>query len=182
MEEAYRGTARVLEMQVEEPCPTCKGKGCRTCGGAGAVLRPRRLEVKIPPGVTDGSRIRIAGKGQPGHGGAPPGDLYLIVSMKPHPTFKRIGDDLLVDIDIPLTDAMLGGEAQVPTLKGKLAMKIPPETQNGRSFRLARQGMPHLGDTTAGDMVARVNVVLPTNLSTPEKELFRQLRKIGPAS
>ncbi len=187
LEEAYSGSTRMFSLQANEPCTNCRGTGtvgnqrCPVCGGSGILRNVKRLEVRIPPGVTDGSRIRIARKGQPGQGGAPPGDLYLLVSLKPHPTFKRVGDDLHVEVEVPLTVAMLGGEIQVPTLKGRLALKIPPETQNGRSFRLARQGMPHLGDGTAGDMVATVKVILPTNLSSPERDLFRQLRQIRPA-
>jgi molecular chaperone DnaJ len=185
LEEAYQGTARTLNLQAEETCPTCKGTGlvqnavCGTCHGTGAVPRMKRLEVKIPPGVRTGSRVRIAGKGSPGYNGGPSGDLYLNVSVKPHRQFERRGDDLYVDVPVPLTIAVLGGEVQVPTMKGKLALKIPPETQNGRSFRLAGQGMPHLGNSSRGDMFARVNVVLPTKLSEKEKELFQQLSKLG---
>ena len=152
---------------------------CATCQGAGAVARRKRLEVKIPAGVRTGSRVRIAGKGQPGYGGAS-GNLYLVISVKPHRSLERRGDNLYVDVPVPLTIAMLGGEVQVPTLKGKLALKIPAETQNGRSFRLAGQGMPHLGSSGRGDLLARVNIVLPTKLSPKEKELFRQLNELRP--
>ena len=140
----------------------------------------KRLEVKIPPGVKDGSRVRLAGKGGEGSGGVKD-DLYLITSVKPHKLFERRGDDLYIGVSVPLSVAMLGGEVPVPTLKGKqLVLKIPPETQNGRSFRLKGQGMPHLGNSTRGDLVAKVNVVLPTNLTPPEKELFQQLGQLRP--
>jgi DnaJ-class molecular chaperone len=139
----------------------------------------KHLEVKIPPGVKDGSRVRLAGKGGAGSGGVK-GDLYLVTSVKSHRLFERRGDDLYVGVAVPLVVAMLGGEVQVPTLKGKLALKIPPETQNGRSFRLKGQGMPHLGDSVRGDLLAKVNVVLPTNLTPQERELFRQLGKLRP--
>jgi DnaJ-class molecular chaperone len=152
LEEAYRGTTRTLSF--------ADGK---------------RFEVKVPPGVRTGSRVRLAGKGA--HGG----DLYLVVSVKPHPTFERRGDDLYVGVSVPLVVAMLGGEVQVPTLKGKLSLKIPPETQNGRTFRLAGQGMPHLGNSSRGDLLAKVKVVLPTNLSAKEKELFKQLGELRPS-
>ena len=187
LEEAYSGTSRTISLQVEEPCTVCQGSGqiqnlpCSTCRGAGVVPRIKRLEVKIPPGVNNGSRVRIAGKGQPGYSGGASGDLYLVISVKPHPTFERHGDNLHVDIPVPLAVAVLGGEVQVPTPKGKLALKIPPETQNGRIFRLAGQGMPHLGKSSRGDLLAKVNVVLPTRLSEKEKELFRQLSMIRPA-
>ena len=181
LEEAYGGATRMLELQSEELCPTCRGKGCQTCGGAGAVLRPRRFEVKIPPGVKDGSRVRIAGKGGPGQMGAEAGDLYLIVSVRPDSLFQRTDDDLNVEVPVNLADAVLGGEAEVPTLEGKkLALKIPPETQNGKIFRLAGQGMPRLGNNTRGDLYAKVKVVLPTRLSPKEKELFQQLKGMRP--
>lgn len=155
LEEAYHGSARLIADEAG-----------------------RRLEVKIPPGVKDGSRIRMAGKGMAGLGGGPNGDLYLVVSVKSHPIFQRKDSDLHVEVPVPLTDAMLGGEVNVPTLKGKLALKIPPETQNGRVFRLAGQGMPRMGDTKKGDLFARVKVVLPTKLTEREKELFRQLKEL----
>lgn len=185
LEEAYHGTNRTLNLQIEEPCPACQGSGwmqngpCATCRGAGAVSRTKRLEVKIPAGVRTGSRVRIAGKGQPGSGGAS-GDLYLIVTVKPHRTFERHGDNLYEEVQVPLSTAVLGGEIQVPTLKGKLALKIPPETQNGRTFRLAGQGMPRLNGSGRGDLLAKVNVALPTRLSEKEKELFRQLKALRP--
>ena len=186
LEEAFSGTKRTLSLEAEEPCPSCQGTGriqnmpCSTCQGSGIVPRLKRLEVKIPPGVNTGSRVRIAGKGQPGYGGAN-GDLYLVITVKPHHLFERRGDDLYVEVPVPLTVAMLGGEVQVSTPKGKLALKIPPETQNGRAFRLVGQGMPHLSNSSRGDMVARVKIVLPTKLSREEKELFKRLKELRPA-
>jgi DnaJ-class molecular chaperone len=124
--------------------------------------------------------VRIAGQGGAGHGG-PAGDLYLVVTVKPHPNFERQDDDLLTTIQVPLTTAMLGGSVKVATLKGNaLELKIPPETQNGRIFKLAGQGMPRLGGSGRGDLLARVNVVLPANLSAAEKELFTRLRSMRP--
>jgi len=184
LEEAFNGTRRVMELQSEQACPTCQGMGrtktgvCQTCRGGGRVIKPRRLEVKIPAGVKEGSKVRIAGEGEQGAGGSP-GDLYLVIKVAPHPMFKREGDDLLVDVPVSLVSAVLGGEVQVPTLKGsKLALTIPPETQNGKIFKLARQGMPRLGDTNRGDMLARVVVVLPTNLNDKERSLFEQFRSM----
>ncbi|NQT05885.1 MAG: DnaJ domain-containing protein [Dehalococcoidia bacterium] len=184
LEEAFHGTTRTISLQSEEPCSACQGTGfiqnvpCSTCQGAGRVPRIKRLEVKIPAGVKTGSRVRIAGKGSPGYSGGAGGDLFLLVSVRAHRQFERRGDDLHVEVPVPLTIAVLGGEAQVPTMKGKLALKIPAETQNGRSFRLAGQGMPHLGNSSRGDLFARVNVVLPTKLSDREKELFKQLNEL----
>ena len=179
LEEAYRGATRMLETQVEEPCSSCRGEGCTTCGGSGAVIRPKRLEVKIPPGVRDGSRVRIAGKGGQGYAGGAAGDLYLVTSVKPDKRFRRTGDDLHVEVSVPLVDAILGSEVQVPTIGGKkLALKIPAETQNGKVFRLAKQGMPKLGGDAKGDLFVEVQVVLPTKLSKREKELFEELKAI----
>lgn len=188
LSEAYRGTSRVLNIQNEEPCSTCGGSGklvgavCHVCQGSGVIVRPRRLEVKIPPGVTDGSRVRVAREGRPGHGGAR-GDLYLVISIRPHERFSRRGDDLHTQVEVPLLDAVLGGEVAVSTLKGKAMLKIPPLTQNGRVFRLAGQGMPHLGSDAKGDLYARVEVILPADLSPEERELFEKLKKmhkVGP--
>ena len=186
LEEAYFGTKRLIQVQAEESCQLCAGTGiiqnrpCSGCAGLGKVVRLRQLEVKIPLGVKGGSRVRIAGEGGAGYAGGAKGDLYLVVSVRPHERFERKGDDLHVDAPVPLTTAVLGGEIEVPTLKGKLALKIPPETQNGRVFRLAEQGMPHLGNSARGDLFARVNVTLPTNLTSEEKELFEQLRALRP--
>ncbi len=186
LEEAYHGTTRTLSLEVEEPCSACKGTGriqnarCSVCRGVGAVSRLKRIEVKIPAGVKNGSRVRVAGKGGQGYAGGANGDLYLVTSVKPHRLFQRKGDDLDVEVAVPLTVAVLGGEVQVPTLKGKVALKIPHETQNGRVFRLSGQGMPHLGNSTRGALFAKVKVVLPTKLSERERELFKQLIELRP--
>ncbi len=186
LDEAFNGTSRILTLQNEEPCPTCGGTGrvrnavCSMCRGAGVVVRPKRLEVKIPPGVKDGSHVRVAGQGEPAYGGGTPGDLHLVTTVRPHPVFQRKEDDLYMEINVPLTVAVLGGEVEVPTLKGKVMLRIPSETQNGRVFRLAGQGMPHLGTSARGDLLVKANVMLPTNLSPEEKKLFEQLARLRP--
>lgn len=184
LEEAFRGAARRIGLQSEEACGTCGGSGqiagavCHVCQGAGAVLRPKRLEVKIPAGVRDGSRVRVAGEGRPGVGGGPRGDLYVVVRVRPHPKFERKGDDLSTEVGVPLEDAVLGGEVEVPTLSGsRVALKIPPLTQNGRVFRLSGLGMPRLEGKRKGDLYARTSVVLPEKLSDRERELFEKLRE-----
>ncbi len=185
LEEAYHGTTRMLEMSAQEPCPTCSGAGeiagavCHTCDGAGMVLRPRRLEVKIPAGVASGSKVRVAGEGQPGVGGGKKGDLLLVVSVRPHARFERRGDDLHEEIEVPLTTAVLGGEVEVPTMTARVMLKVPPLTQNGRVFKLAGLGMPRLGHTGRGDLHARVRVRLPERLSDDQKQLFEELSKAG---
>ncbi len=183
LEEAYAGTSRVLQLQSQEPCITCGGSGqvagavCHLCQGQGAVTRPKRLEVKIPAGARDGARVRIPGEGSAGAGG-PRGDLHVVVKVRPHPRFERKGDDLVTEVEVPLTDAVLGGEVAVETIAAKrIAIKVPPLTQNGRQIRLAGLGMPKLGARGNGDLYAKVRVVLPDALTDRERELFEQLRE-----
>ena len=154
--EAYKGTERVVEIARDN--------------GSG----PRRLSVKIPAGVRDGQRVRLAGQGLPGSGGGPSGDLYLRVRVKPHPFFTRDGDDLRAELPVALHEALLGGEVTVPTLKGRVTLRIPPETQNGRTIRLAGQGMPR-ATGGHGDLYVTVKVVLPTKLSEKEREMAKEL-------
>jgi len=185
--EALTGTQRVLQMEVPEACPTCNGRGllnnkvCPTCNGEGTVKRSKRLEVKIPPGVHTGSRVRVAGEGGLGTGGGPRGDLYLKVHVLHNSKFERKGDDVYTNVSTPLYTAILGGEVEVPTPKGtRLALKIPAETQNGKTFRLAGQGMPELKNPQKrGDLFAKIDVQLPTDLSEDEKERFRALERIN---
>jgi len=142
------------------------------------VSHTKRIQVKINAGVDNGSRIRVAGEGQPGIGGGPRGDLYLVISVKPDPTFERKGDDLYVDVDVDLVKLMLGGQVPVPIPDGrKLILTIPPETQNRRTFRLAGKGMPHLKAEGSGNLYARVQAVLPTHLTGEERSLFEKLAR-----
>jgi DnaJ-class molecular chaperone len=187
LRDAYTGTARAYTAELTEPCKTCGGTGtvggrvCPTCGGLGVTTRTRRLEVKIPAGVDTGTRVRLAGEGQPGAGGAPNGDFYLVITVEPDPHFERKGDDLLTDVSVPLATAMLGGQVPVPTPDGKrLLLTIPPETQNGQTFRLAGKGMPRAKGDGAGNLLARVQVVLPRGLAPEEKRLFEELAKRHP--
>jgi DnaJ-class molecular chaperone len=139
----------------------------------------RRLEVKIPPGVDTGSRVRITGEGRAGFGGQR-GDLYLVVSVKPNPRFERKGDDLYTDVEVPLTAPILGGEAEVQGMNRKVALKLPPGTQNGQRFRLTGLGMPKLGQPDKrGDLFARVKVVLPKEPTEAQTKLFEQLKEAG---
>jgi curved DNA-binding protein len=155
LEEAHGGTKRVLQMDGQ------------------------RIEVKIPPGVDTGSRVRISGKGGQGLGGGPSGDLFLRIAVLPHGTFERKGDDLYCEVPIDLYTAMLGGEVPVHTLTGQVMLKVPPETQSGRRFRLRGLGMPRLKDSKKkGDLYAEVKVVLPQRLTSKEKDLFSQLASL----
>ena len=153
--EAYKGTERSVEMRLPD----------------GAT---RRLSVKIPVGVRDAQRIRLAGQGAPGSAGGPSGDLFLRVRVRPHPVYQRDGDDLRMDLPVALHEALLGAEVTVPTLKGRVSLRIPPETQNGRTIRLAGQGMPRASGGS-GDLYVTVKVVLPTKLTEKERELVNEL-------
>lgn len=184
LEEAYHGTTRTLSIQTTEPCVGCNGTGlageaiCQVCEGAGGISKPRKLEVKIPAGVKTGSRVRIAGEGQPGSGGAPKGDLFLKITLLPNERFERQGDDLYEDVNVPLYDAILGGEVAVQTMTGRVLLKVPAGTQNGKAIRLSGKGMPRLGGNGFGDLYARIRVQLPAGLSERERELFEQLREL----
>lgn len=184
LQEAYLGGTRTFNIQSTEVCPLCRGTGevagkvCANCSGQGMLARNKRIQVKIPSGVDNGSRIRVAGEGQPGIGGGPRGDLFLVISVKPDSIYERKGDDLYADIDVDLVTAMLGGEVPVPTPDGRrLILTIPAETQNGRMFRLANKGMPRLRGDGNGNLFARVKVVLPMGLTGEERRLFEQLAR-----
>src|SRR5579883_2638775 len=185
LQEAYAGGSRTFNIQSTEVCSACRGTGevngriCATCGGQGMLTNTKRIQVKIPAGVDTGSKIRVAGEGQPGIGGGPRGDLYLVISVKPDAVFERKGDDLYEDVDVELVTAMLGGEVPVSLPDGKkLLLTIPPETQNGRVFRLAGKGMPRLRGEGSGNLYARVRVVLPTHLTAKERALFEELARM----
>ena len=184
LEEAYTGARRTVEFQQLEVCGTCGGSGrqgkgpCPTCGGSGQMPRSHRVEVKIPAGVRDGSRVRAAGEGGTGAGGGARGDLYLRVRVVPHPLFERREDDLYVELPIAVWEAALGTEVEVPTLRGKVSMKIPPETSSGRVFRLPGYGLPHVKGGGRGDQYIRVRIALPPSLTAQERALFGQLRDL----
>lgn len=186
LQQAYDGVELTLTVQTQQVCTTCHGTGlqndnlCPTCHGAGSIPKMRRLDVKIPPGVRDGSRIRIAGEGNPGAGaGAQAGDLFLVIHVSPDQRFRREGDDLYADVALPLTRLVLGGEASVPTLNGSVTMRVPSGSQNGRTLRLAGQGMPHLRGGGRGDLYVKLNALLPTNLDERQRELFQELAQAG---
>ncbi|HVA90006.1 MAG TPA: J domain-containing protein [Chloroflexota bacterium] len=190
LDEAFSGGQRMFTLTGQDRCATCSGTGldqdgktCPTCKGTGWTNFSRRIEVKIPAGVRDGSRIRIAGEGNPGAGAGPRGDLYLVVTLKAHPRFRVEEDNLLSDLDVPYTTLVLGGEAVVPTVKGKVLLKVPAGTANGKQFRLAGQGLPRLKDGTRGDLLVKVHALLPgtqgSPLSNRERELFDELSSLN---
>lgn len=185
LREAFSGAERAFTLQTQGECPTCHGTGltndnvCPTCHGAGMVPKTKRLEVKIPAGVKEGSRIRVAGEGNPGASGGKSGDLYLLVHMVPDSAFRREGDDLYTDVAAPFTTLVLGGEVQVPTLDGRITMKVPAGSQNGRTMRLAGQGMPQLRGQKRGNMFVKLTALLPTTLDERQRSLFEELAQAG---
>jgi molecular chaperone DnaJ len=183
------GAGRVRAQQgfftVERTCPNCRGNGrviknpCKACHGMGHIQKERTLGVDIPAGVEEGTRIRLAGEGQAGLNGGPPGDLYIFVSVSPHPIFQRDGNDLYCRCPISFVTAALGGTVEVPTLDGgKVSVKIPEGTQSGRQFRMRAKGMPVLrGNGLCGDLHVEVAVETPVKLSKRQKELLRAFEK-----
>ena len=165
---------------VQQTCPTCRGTGkqikdpCRACHGNGRVQENKTLSVKIPPGVDSGDRIRLAGEGEAGEQGGPPGDLYVQIRVKEHPIFTRDGANLFCEMPIGFPTAALGGELYVPTLEGRVKLKIPAETQTGKLFRLRGKGVKPVRGGAVGDLLCRVQIETPVNLTKEQKKLIEQ--------
>jgi len=182
LEEAHTGTRKTFEFELEEPCPTCQGSGnvggkpCATCHGGGWQRARREVDVRIPAGVRSGQKVRVAGEG--GGGSRHRGDLYLAVTVAPHRDFERKGDDITLTLPITAPEAALGTALEVPTLRGKVSMKVPPATSSGRIFRLPGYGMPHLKGGGAGDQLVTVRIVMPAELTPDEKELYERLKTL----
>ena len=178
LEEAYAGTRKTLEFDVEEPCPTCRGAGnvggkpCATCRGGGWQRGRHEVDVKIPAGVRTGQKVRVSGEGAGG------GDLYLVVTVAPHREFERRGDDIHLAVPITAPEAALGVTLQIPTLRGMVSMKVPPATSSGRTFRLPGYGMPRLKGGGAGDQLVSVRIVMPADLAAEEKALYEKLKTL----
>jgi molecular chaperone DnaJ len=168
-----------------QTCPSCGGAGsriekpCTACRGEGRVARNTKLNVRIPPGVDTGSRLRSQGNGEAGLSGGQPGDLYIVLTVKEHELFERQGDDLFCEIPIKFTLAALGGAIEVPTLSGKAALKIPHGTQSGTTFRLRGRGMPSLRGGAQGDQLVRVQVEVPSALSSEQRRLLEEFAQVS---
>ena len=184
------GQGRVRTQQgfftIERTCPTCQGSGkiiknpCTICTGSGRVKREKTLQVNVPPGVEEGTRIRLAGEGEAGMRGAPAGDLYIFLSVKPHRFFQREGADLHCRVPIPLTTAALGGTIEVPTIDGARArLSIPSGTQPGQQFRMKNKGMSVLRKSDRGDLYIEIAVETPVNLTRKQQDLLREFEKAG---
>lgn len=161
-------------------CPQCHGEGeeiadpCRECNGEGRMERLDEIPLEIPPGVEDGVQIRMSGRGQAGPRGGGSGDLYVRVQVEPHPRFRRSGDDLVTGFEVPFTQAILGGAAEVETFDGTLEVKIPPGTQPGDVLKMRGRGVPHLGRAGRGDLVVEIKVEIPSKLTPEQEELVRR--------
>jgi len=164
-------------------CNLCGGKGtiidtpCKNCQGTGIVSRNRKILVKIPQGIEDGSSMRLLGEGEVGVGGSPPGDLYVTVHVKPHDIFTRRNSDIVYEATIDFTQAALGAEIDVPTINGRANLNIPAGTQIGTIFKLKGKGLPHLNSFGHGDELIHINVQIPTNLTRKQRELLNELAK-----
>lgn len=171
---------------LSRPCPACGGKGsiirnpCSRCGGVGMVSTPRKIKVPIPAGVKDGSRIKFKGKGEAGPGGGPPGDLYLVTRVAEHPYLRRKNSDITMELPLTFSEAALGTRVEVPTVDGRVKLKIPAGTQNGRTFRLKGKGAPRLKGKGKGDMKVTVRVMVPEKLDSDERKLIESLEEMGP--
>ena len=182
-----RGEVRVSQgfFSIQQACPTCHGTGkvvtdpCETCEGAGRTRKHKTLSVKIPPGVDQDDRIRLAGEGEAGVNGGPNGDLYVVVQLKAHAVFQREGADLHCEMPISFATAALGGEIEIPTLDGQAKIKIPAETQTGQVFRLRNKGIRPVRGSVTGDLYCHVALETPVKLTPRQKELLREFEQIN---
>lgn len=179
-----RGAGQVMFQQgffrISRPCDACGGAGellrdrCSECRGAGRIEGQQALKVKIPPGIESGSRLRLAGEGEAGIAGGPPGDLYVDIALRPHPFFERDGMDLHCQVPVPFAQAALGAEIEVPTLEGRVTMRIPEGTQSGKVLQLRGHGLPGLTTRNRGDQLVEIFVEVPTKLTARQRELLEQ--------
>ncbi|WP_164216201.1 molecular chaperone DnaJ [Virgibacillus sp. YIM 98842] len=173
---------RVVNKRV---CHHCQGSGkiipekCSTCGGSGRVKKHRKININIPAGIDEGQQIRVAGKGEAGINGGPPGDLYVVVQIRPHEFFTREGDHIFCELPLTFAQAALGDEIEVPTVHGKVMLKIPAGTQTGKTFRLKGKGAPNVRGYGHGDQHIKVKIITPTKLNDRQKELIREFNKLG---
>lgn len=176
LEEAVRGTTVTIRVPTLVHCKTCDGSGAKRGTAPVTCTTCKTLSVKVPAGVDSGDRIRLAGEGEAGTLGGPPGDLYVVVSVREHPIFQRDGKHLYCEVPISFADAALGGELEVPTLDGRVKLKIPEGTQTGKLFRLRGKGVAPVRGGAAGDLMCRVVVETPVNLSKRQRELLEEFR------
>jgi molecular chaperone DnaJ len=174
------------KMRFNVPCTRCGGTGkirtpCRTCGGEGRVRRTETIEVRIPPGLASGARLRVASKGNAGTMGAPAGDLYLRVEVRPHPFFERQGNDLYTKVPVTVSEATLGAKIEVPTIDGRSLVRIPPGTNCGSTLRLREKGVPNARTGTRGDQYVEIQVIVPKPTDERVRKLMKELEAVEPA-
>ncbi|SET61627.1 molecular chaperone DnaJ [Oceanobacillus limi] len=173
---------RVVNRRV---CHYCNGSGkeipnkCQTCGGSGKVKKNKKIHISIPAGIDEGQQIRVSGKGEPGVNGGPAGDLYVVIQVREHDFFEREGDNIYCDLPLTFAQAALGDEVEVPTVHGKVKLKVPAGTQSGKTFRLKGKGVPNVRGYGHGDQHIQVRVITPTNLSDRQKELLREFNDLS---
>jgi molecular chaperone DnaJ len=184
-----RGAGQVTQMagamRFQLTCPRCQGRGvmqnaCPVCHGEGRISREETVEVRIPPGAENGSRLRVQGKGNAGTGGAPPGDLYITTRVEEHPFFKRVGNDIHIQVPVSIPEAALGAKVEVPTIDGKALLKIPPGTESGRKFRLRERGVLNRRTNLRGDQYVEVKIVVPRIQDERSKEILREFARLNP--
>jgi len=173
------------KMRFNVPCTRCGGTGklrtaCKTCGGEGRLRRTETIDVRIPAGVASGGRVRVPGKGNAGTMGAPPGDLYLLVEVKPHPFFERRGNDLYSKVPVTVSEATLGAKVEVPTIDGRSLVRIPPGTNSGRTLRLREKGVPSARNGTRGDQYVEIQVVVPQPTDERVRNIMKELEEVAP--
>jgi molecular chaperone DnaJ len=173
------------KMRFNVPCTRCGGTGkirtpCRTCGGEGRVRKTETIEVRIPPGIASGARLRVLGKGNSGTMGAPAGDLYLRVEVRPHPFFDRRGNDLYTKVPVTVSEATLGAKIEVPTIDGRSLVRIPPGTNCGSTLRLREKGVPNARTGTRGDQYVEIQVVVPKPTDERIRKLMKELEAVEP--
>ncbi len=170
---------------LQQPCPRCHGMGsivetpCPTCHGAGRERRTKRFKVRVPAGAKDGTRIKLRGKGEAGYGGAPAGDLYVVVRVEPSRIYERRGDDLIVVAPVSYTTAALGGNVEVPTPEGAVSLKVPAGTEDGKLLRIKGRGATRLKGSGKGDVLARIRIEVPKKVTKKQRELLEELGKVG---
>jgi molecular chaperone DnaJ len=173
------------KMKFNVPCTRCGGTGklrtpCKTCGGEGRVRRTETIDVRIPAGVASGGRVRVPGKGNAGTMGSPPGDLYLLVEVKPHPFFERRGNDLYTKVPVTVSEATLGAKVEVPTIDGRSLVRIPPGTNSGRTLRLREKGVPSARNGARGDQYVEIQVVVPQPTDERVRNIMKELETVAP--
>jgi molecular chaperone DnaJ len=173
------------KMRFNVPCSRCGGTGklhtpCRTCGGEGRIRKTETIDVRIPPGVANGGRLRVPGKGNAGTMGAPPGDLYLRIVVRPHDFFERRGNDLYTKVPVTVAEASLGAKIEVPTIDGRSLVRIPPGTNSGRTLRLKEKGVPHGKNGARGDQYVEIQIIVPEPTDERVRTLMKELEVLAP--